>query len=53
LYTKLKNEKEERNFKTSVKPLKDTTAIRSKENDAIVHTVRHSEQLAFSKWINQ
>ena len=33
--------------------MKDTTEIRSNVNDAVVHTVRHSEQFAFTKWINQ
>lgn len=53
LYSKLKSEKEERTFKKTVKPIIGTTEIRSKQNDSIVHTVRHSEQLAFSRWINQ
>jgi hypothetical protein len=53
LYTKLKSEKEERNFKPAVKPVIGTTKIVSTNNDSIVHTVKHSEQLAFSKWINQ
>lgn len=53
LYAKLKNEKEERTFKKSVKPPSGTKQIVSQQNDSIVHTVRHSEQLAFSKWINQ
>ena len=53
LYIKLKNDREERKFKTAIKPIKDTTEIRSVENASVVHTVRHSEQLAFSKWINQ
>lgn len=33
--------------------MENTTVIRNEENTGIVHTVRHSEQLAFSKWINQ
>jgi hypothetical protein len=53
LYTKLKNEREERKFKTAVKPIKEITQVRNTENNSIVHTIRHSEQLAFSKWINQ
>lgn len=53
LYMKLKNEKEERMFKKTVKPVTDVTKIVSEKSDSIVHTVRHSEQLAFSKWINQ
>jgi hypothetical protein len=32
--------------------MKETTVIEKKES-AIVHTIRHSEELAFSKWINQ
>lgn len=52
LYTQFKNDREERKFKTAIKPMKDTTEIRSTNNDAVVHTVRHSEQFAFSKWIN-
>lgn len=53
LYTKMKNEREERKFKIAVKPVKEVTEVRSQANDSIVHTIRHSEQLAFSKWINQ
>ena len=55
LYTKLKNEREERKFKTAVKPIKEETIkqVRNTENTSIVHTIRHSEQIAFSKWINQ
>lgn len=54
LYTKLKNEREERKFKTAVKPItQPITQVRNTENTSIVHTIRHSEQLAFSKWINQ
>ena len=53
LYAKLKSEKDEQAFKKNVKPIVGTTEIRSKQNDSIVQTVRHSEQLAFSKWINQ
>ena len=30
--------------------MKETTVI---GKNAIVHTIRHSEELAFSKWINQ
>lgn len=54
LYTDLKSKKESRDFKKAIKPLENTTVIRNDEkNTGIVHTVRHSEQLAFSKWINQ
>jgi hypothetical protein len=54
LYSKLKNEKEGKEFKSAIKPIENTTIIRNEEkNTGIVHTVRHSEQLAFSKWINQ
>jgi hypothetical protein len=51
LYVKLKSEKDETAFKKNVKPMKDITTV--SKNDSIVHTVRHSEQTAFTKWINQ
>jgi plastin-3 len=54
LYIDLKSKKESRDFKKAIKPMENTTVIRNDEkNTGIVHTVRHSEQLAFSKWINQ
>lgn len=54
LYADLKNKKESRDFKKAIKPIENTTVIRNDEkNTGIVHTVRHSEQRAFSKWINQ
>jgi plastin-3 len=53
LYAKLKSEKDAGSFKSNVKPITGTTNIVSKADDSIKHTVRHSEQLAFSKWINQ
>jgi hypothetical protein len=49
----LKSGKAERDFKTQVKPMKEVNRIVNPGNDSIVHTVRHSEQFAFSKWINQ
>jgi len=54
LYADLKSQKESRDFKKAIKPMENTTVIRNDEKNAgIVHTVRHSEQRAFSKWINQ
>lgn len=53
MYQKLKNNREERTFKKSIKPIQEATQTKSKVNDSIVHTVRHSEQIAFTKWINQ
>jgi hypothetical protein len=50
LYIKLKGDNA---FKSSVKPMKGTKEYKSSANDSIKHTVRHSEQLAFTKWINQ
>jgi len=54
LYSELKLNKEGRDMTKHIKPIKDTTVIRDDEkNSGIVHSVRHSEQLAFTKWINQ
>lgn len=54
LYSELKLSKEGRDMTKHIKPIKDTTVIRDDEkNSGIVHSVRHSEQLAFTKWINQ
>lgn len=54
LYEDLKSKRESRDFKKAIKPMQNATMIRNDEkNTGIVHTVRHSEQLAFSKWINQ
>ena len=53
VYQKLKSDREERTFKKTIKPIQEATQTKSKVNDSIVHTVRHSEQFAFSKWINQ
>lgn len=54
LYMDLKSKRESRDFKRAIKPMENTTVIRNDEkNTGIVHTVRHSEQFAFSKWINQ
>ncbi len=54
LYSDLKSKKESRDFKKAIKPMENTTVIRNDEkNTGIVHTVRHSEQRAFTKWINQ
>lgn len=52
LYSKIKSEKEGRAFTKAIKPISGSTVIKN-EDTAIIHTVRHSEQLAFSKWINQ
>jgi len=53
MYQKLKSDREERTFKKTIKPIQEATQTKSKVNDSIVHTVRHSEQYAFTKWINQ
>lgn len=53
LYERLKKDEDSRKFRPAVKPMTAVTQQTSKNSDSIVHTIRDSEQLAFTKWINQ
>ena len=51
----MKSEKERRAYKdTAIKNKVETSSkVIKNEDTGIVHTIKHSEQLAFSKWINE
>lgn len=51
LYSKLISEKGGRDFKGNVK--QQTGVMVITKDDGVRHAVRHAEELAFSKWINQ
>lgn len=52
LYERLKKDEDSRKFRPAVKPMTQVKQINSVTNPS-VHTIRNSEQLAFTKWINQ
>jgi plastin-3 len=54
LYSKMKSEKDGRSNKQVIKnKVENSSKVIKNEDTGIVHTIKHSEQLAFSKWINE
>lgn len=51
MYTNFKSDNPFRNFKKQT--LKEAVNVDKKHSDTSVHTIRHSERFAFTKWINQ
>jgi hypothetical protein len=50
----MKSEKDGRSNKQVIKnKVENSSKVIKNEDTGIVHTIKHSEQLAFSKWINE